>query len=293
VVLARLDPIGSSARAVALAAAVEQLDDAEPTSRGAALREILVLLERLAGYTSFFTALAELAGPLPVAAECSTTRERVLDHLEAWTGGRIHHDVVCVGGVTRDVERAWLADTVVVLEAVWAWAQMLERRLLHSRVWQREARGLAAVAAGAAQAGGLSGANLRASGVADDGRAVHADGDVHARAWVRLQDARADCRRVHRLADTLPGGAATPGDAGARFPATVPAGTAATWGEHAGGSFGLLVVSDGTARPWRLHLASPGTTSAAMAHRMACRAPEEVAELVRLSFWPVWGEAAR
>jgi NADH-quinone oxidoreductase subunit D len=293
VVLARLDALGSSAREVALAEAVEQLGGPPPTPRGAALRELLVAVERLAGTVSFFSALADLAAAPPLAAECWTAREHVLDHLEEWTGARIHHDIVCAGGVTRDVGPSWVEGAGPLLESVWAWARVVERRLLESRTWQREARGLGTVDLSAAFAAGLTGANLRASGLADGDRPVHPAGDVHARAWVRLQDIRADCRRIQGLVGALPAGAAMPDEAGERFPATVPAGSAVRWGEHAGGSFGLLVVSGATTGPWRLHLASPGIACAAMADSMGRRATEEMAELVRLSFWPAWGEAAR
>ena len=116
---------------------------------------------------------------------------------------------------------------------------------------------------------GLSGANLRASGVDWDLRRdqvlplawdkvdwkvwTHVDGDSFARCWVRLQETRESTKIVDQLLDGLPSGPIM-----AKVPRIikVPEGEAWVSTENPLGEMGYYVVSRGDLGPFRVKIRS-------------------------------------
>ena len=116
---------------------------------------------------------------------------------------------------------------------------------------------------------GLSGANIRASGVDWDLRRdggiglvhdqldwkvwTHPDGDSFARYWVRLQEVREACNMVDQLLDGMPSGPVM-----AKVPRIikVPAGEAYVETENPLGVMGYYVVSKGDLVPYRVKIRS-------------------------------------
>ena len=116
---------------------------------------------------------------------------------------------------------------------------------------------------------GMSGANLRASGVDWDLRRdrpvglawnevdwkvwTHPDGDSFARYWVRLQETREATRIVDQLLDGIPSGPIM-----AKVPRIikVPAGEAYVATENPLGQMGYYVVSKGDLVPFRVKIRS-------------------------------------
>ena len=141
------------------------------------------------------------------------------------------------------------------------------RRVRGPRRRQRDLRGAHPVASASsrpssARAYGVSGSNLRASGVdwdlRRDGRPylaydeldwkvwTHPDGDSFARYWVRLQETRESARMVLQLLDGMPSGPIM-----AKVPRIikVPEGEAWVDTENPLGEMGYYVVSQGRDRP--------------------------------------------
>ncbi|MDH3294755.1 MAG: NADH-quinone oxidoreductase subunit D 1, partial [Acidimicrobiia bacterium] len=116
---------------------------------------------------------------------------------------------------------------------------------------------------------GLSGANIRASGVDWDLRRdapcglaydqvdwkvwTHPDGDSFARYWVRLQEVREACNIVDQLLDGLPSGPIM-----AKVPRIikVPEGEAYVATENPLGIMGYYVISQGGLEPFRVKIRS-------------------------------------
>ena len=114
---------------------------------------------------------------------------------------------------------------------------------------------------------GLSGANLRASGVDWDLRRdqdsplvwneldwkvwTHPDGDSFSRYWVRLQEVRESADMVDQMLDGLPAGPVM-----AKVPRIikVPAGESYIQTENPLGSMGYYVVSKGELTPFRVKI---------------------------------------
>jgi NADH:ubiquinone oxidoreductase subunit B-like Fe-S oxidoreductase/NADH:ubiquinone oxidoreductase subunit D len=298
-VLARLDEPGSVARSVAVARAAELLCEAEVPVGGEQTRAALFGLAALRHLTTWYADLADLLG-LPVPASVSRrARELVVDRFEALAGSRVHADIVTIGGTSVGLTPAWAAATDAVLEPLWEWAETVDRLVLGLGLVERRLRGMAPLDAASATGLGLGGPNRKASGgdsgpaagdqalVAIDPCAIaavptaHRDGDAFARAWVRLQDARRHCRSLRALlrAPLAPGGTAA-------TVAVVPGGRADAVVEHPEGLVLCSAVSDGTARPWRLHLRGPEVAAREAAAQVVARdgLTGEAGSLARHSF---------
>ena len=137
------------------------------------------------------------------------------------------------------------------------------------RSFQSRTRGIGIIPKDVALDYGLSGANLRASGVDWDLRRdqesplawnkvdwkvwTHPDGDSFARCWVRLQETREATLIVDRLLDNIPAGPVM-----AKVPKIikVPEGEAWVSTENPLGEMGYYVVSRGDLGPFRVKIRS-------------------------------------
>jgi NADH-quinone oxidoreductase subunit D len=145
----------------------------------------------------------------------------------------------------------------------------MEALLLGNEIFEARCRGIGVIPGEVAQQYGLSGANLRASGVDFDLRRdvpsvlawsevdwkvwTHPDGDSFARYWVRLQETREATKIVDQLCDGIPGGPIM-----AKVPRIikVPAGEAWVSTENPLGEMGYYVVSKGDLGPFRVKIRS-------------------------------------
>jgi NADH-quinone oxidoreductase subunit D len=150
-----------------------------------------------------------------------------------------------------------------------AFCDEIEELLFGNEIFQTRTRGIGVIPAEIALSYGLSGANLRASGIDWDLRRdqqlpmawnqvdwkvwTHPDGDAFARCWVRLQETREATLIVERLLDSLPAGPIM-----AKVPRIikVPAGEAWVSTENPLGEMGYYVVSKGDLGPFRVKIRS-------------------------------------
>jgi NADH-quinone oxidoreductase subunit D len=149
-------------------------------------------------------------------------REYVLNQIEAVTGGRFHPNFDRIGGLKDDLPKGWIAETKQAMEKVRDFCDEMDDLLLGNEIFQARTRGIGVIPPDVALQYGLSGANLRASGVDWDLRRdsnvglaydkvdwkvwTHPDGDSFARYWVRLQETREATKIVDQLLDGLPAG---------------------------------------------------------------------------------------
>jgi NADH-quinone oxidoreductase subunit D len=145
----------------------------------------------------------------------------------------------------------------------------MENLLFGNEIFQSRTRGIGVIPKDVAMQYGLSGANLRASGVDWDLRRdqtlpmawnkvdwkvwTHPDGDSYARCWVRLQEVRESTRIVDQLLDDIPSGPVM-----AKVPRIikVPEGEAWVSTENPLGEMGYYVVSKGDLGPFRTKIRS-------------------------------------
>jgi NADH-quinone oxidoreductase subunit D len=194
-------------------------------------------------------------------------REFVLNQIEAATGGRFHPNFNRIGGLKDDLPKGWVADTKAAMDRIREFCDEMETLVEGNEIFQARTRGIGVIPADVAMAYGLSGANLRASGVDWDLRRdepvglawneadwkvwTHPDGDSFARFWVRLQEIREATKIVDQLLDGLPAGPIM-----AKVPRIikVPEGEAWIATENPLGEMGYYVVSKGDLGPFRVKI---------------------------------------
>lgn len=263
----RIDWLGSFANEVPFILAAERLMDIEAPPRAQWIRTVLFELSRIANISLFVGDMALHIGALTAAFYAFRDREYVLNQIESATGGRFHPNFDRIGGLKDDLPKGWIAETKASMERIRSFCDEMETLVEGNEIFQARTRGIGVIPADVAMAYGLSGANLRASGVDWDLRrdqpvglawnevdwnvVTHPDGDSFARFWVRLQEIRESTTIIDQLLDGLPSGAIM-----AKVPRIikVPEGEAWVATENPLGEMGYYVVSKGDLGPFRVKI---------------------------------------
>ena len=265
----RIDWLSSFANEVPFILAAEKLMEIEAPPRAQYIRTILFELARIANITLFIGTMGADLGAITPVFYAFRDRERVLNQIEAVTGGRFHPNFDRIGGLKDDLPRGWIDETKNAMVRVREFCDELEELLMGNEIFQARARGIGVIPADVGLAYGLSGANIRASGVDWDLRRdqdlplawkdldwkvwTHTDGDSFARFWVRLQETREASKMVDQMLDGLPAGSIQ-----AKVPRIikVPAGEAWVHTENPLGEMGYYIVSQGGLGPFRCKIRS-------------------------------------
>jgi NADH-quinone oxidoreductase subunit D len=264
----RIDWLGSFANEVPFILAAEQLMEVEAPPRAQWIRTILFELSRLANISLFLGDLGIQVGGLTAGFYGFRDREYVLNQIEAVTGGRFHPNFDRIGGIKDDLPKGWIAETHAAMQKMRDFCDEIEDLLIGNEIFQARTRGIGVIPADVGLSYGLSGANIRASGVDWDLRRdacppgfvydqvdwkvwTHTDGDAFARCWVRMQEVREASLIVDQLLDTIPSGPIM-----SKVPRIikVPAGEAYVATENPLGEMGYYVVSKGDLVPFRVKI---------------------------------------
>jgi NADH-quinone oxidoreductase subunit D len=265
----RIDWLSSFANEVPFILAAEQLMEIEAPPRAQWIRTIMFELSRIANVTLFIGEMGVQLGALTPVFFAFRDREYVLNLIEAATGGRFHPNYDRIGGLKEDLPRGWVAETHGAMKRIRGYCDQLEDLLMGNEIFEARTRGVGVIPAEMGLAYGLSGANIRASGVDWDLRRdapsplvwseldwkvwTHPDGDSFARYWVRLQEVREATKMVDQLLDGLPAG---PIQAKVPRIIKVPAGEAWAHTENPLGEMGYYLVSQGGLGPFRCKIRS-------------------------------------
>ncbi len=265
----RIDWLGSFANEVPFILAAEQLMEVEAPPRAQWIRTILFELSRIANVALFLGDMGVQLGAITPVFYAFRDREYVLNLIESATGGRFHPNFDRIGGIKDDLPKGWIEETRGVMVKVRRFCDELEELILGNPIFAARTRGVGVIPGETALHYGLSGANLRASGVDWDLRRdgvsplawnqvdwkvwTHPDGDSFARYWVRLQETREASYIVEKLLDGLPSGPIM-----AKVPRIikVPQGEAWVSTENPLGEMGYYVVSKGDLGPFRVKIRS-------------------------------------
>ncbi len=274
----RIDWLGSFANEVPFILAAEQLMEVEAPPRAQWIRTILFELSRIANVTLFLGDMGVQLGAITPVFFAFRDREYILNQIEAVTGGRFHPNFDRIGGLKDDLPAGWIQGTKSSLTKIRTFCDQMEDLLLGNAIFEQRCRGVGIIPADIGLAHGLSGANLRASGVDWDLRRdnpcglvydqvdwkvwTHPDGDSYARYWVRLQETREACSIVEQLLDNIPSGPIL-----AKVPRIikVPEGEAYVETENPLGVMGYYVVSKGGLEPYRVKIRSASFSNMSIA----------------------------
>jgi NADH-quinone oxidoreductase subunit D len=266
----RIDWLSSFANEVPFILAAEKLMEIDAPPRAQWIRTLLFEMARIANIGLFLGEMGLQLGAMTAAFYAFRDREFVLNQIEAVTGGRFHPNFDRIGGLKDDLPKGWIDDTKRVMQRMREFCDEMEVLLLGNKIFEERMRGIGVIPAEVGLSYGLSGANIRASGVDWDIRRddkhsplpydqldwkvwTHPDGDSFARYWVRLQETREATKMVDQLLSGLPGGPIM-----AKVPRIikVPEGEAYVETENPLGAMGYYIVSRGDLGPFRVKIRS-------------------------------------
>ncbi|MBE7560423.1 nickel-dependent hydrogenase large subunit [bacterium] len=262
----RVCGICSASHPLAYIQAVEELAGITPPERSLYLRTIVNELERLHSHLLWVGLAGHFLGYNTVFMWAWKYREPVLDLLEATTGSRINYANAKIGGSRRDIPNELAPRILSVLSELEGKLEMLTGAVLDDYVLHLRTKGVGVLSREDARDYCVTGPTARASGIAidvrrDDPYAAYdriewnvisaAEGDVFAKAKVRLLECFESIKIIRQCARQLPEGPI-------EVPvAAIPPGEAVGHVEAPRGETFHYVVSDGGPCPARHKVRAP------------------------------------
>lgn len=277
----RIDWVSGYANEVPFIVAAEKLMELEVPERAQYIRLILTEMARISSHLVFMASYPLELGAATPLFFALRERERVLDLLESVTGGRFHPNFNRIGGVKpaygsgsntrkqiQDLPAGFLAETRDAMDKVLGVCDEIEDLVAGNEIILARTKGIGVLPAEVAASFGVSGPNLRASGVEFDLRKVEhylpydrfdfdvptgRDGDCWDRWHVRLEEIRQSVHIIQQAIDTIPSG---PLQAKVPKVIKVPKGETYVRAENPKGEMGYYLISDGGQGPYRLKIRS-------------------------------------
>ena len=217
----RLDYLAPLANNVAYALAVEKLMGWELPPRGKAIRVICCEMARISAHLLGLGAFAMDTGAITVFMYTFAEREKIYNLTEQLTGARFTTSYTRVGGQIRDMPETFITGMRQFLKEFVPALNEVDGLLTRNRIFVDRTRDVGVITREQAIGFGLSGPNLRGSGVDHDVRKknpyldyqnydfdipVGTVGDCYDRYLVRLEEMRQSVRIIQQALDKLPDG---------------------------------------------------------------------------------------
>lgn len=291
----RLDYLSPLANNVAYAMSVEKLLKIEAPPRAQYIRTICCELARLASHLVWLGSMAMDVGALTVFLWGFREREKILDILDVLTGVRFTTSYTRVGGLSLDISDEAIGRINKFLDEFEPNLKDCRDLIERNRIFINRCENVGYISKENALAIGLTGPNLRASGVGRDLRRdepylvyskldfevpVRNEGDTLARYYVRIQEMYESKKIILQCLDKLPSGPIDTNNTKQVLPkkekvytkmeelindfmivnfGNLPEKGAESYFaiEAAKGELGFYILSNGTGYPFRLKIRSP------------------------------------
>ncbi len=290
----RLDYLAPLANNVAYAMAVEKLMGWELPARGQAIRMICCEMARISSHLLGVGVFAMDVGAMSVFLYTFQQREIIYNLTEHLTGARFTTSYTRVGGQTRDMNETFITGLKKFLDEVLPVVDEMDKLLSRNAIFLGRTQDIGIISKEDAIAWGMSGPNLRGSGVDFDIRKANpylgyenfefdipigTKGDCYDRYLVRAEEIRQSVRILKQVLAKLPDGPINVGDPKNRLPnkervlmkmeelihhfivATqgidAPAGEVYFGAENPKGELGFYICSKGGGVPYRMKIRSP------------------------------------
>ena len=291
----RLDYLAPLANNAAYAAAVEKLANLEVPARVQAIRVITSEMARISSHLMGLGAYGIDVGAWSVFLYSFTEREKLYTLFEELTGARFTTSYSRIGGVSRDVPEGWNDKVLAFCDQFLPILEEILQLLTRNKIFQDRTVDVGVVTAQDAVAYGLSGPNLRGSGVKSDLRKdrpywgydqyefdvpVGSKGDCYDRYLCRGEEMRQSVRIIRQAIAKFPAGPHYAEDARRIFAPKkdkvltsmeelinnfmivtegpqMPAGEVYFEAENSKGTLGFFIVSKGGGVPWRMKIRGP------------------------------------
>lgn len=217
----RLDYLAPLANNAIYAMAVEKLAGIEVPERCQAIRVLTSEMARISAHLLGLGAYTMDVGALTVFMITFTEREKLYTLFEELTGARFTTSYTRVGGVTRDMPEGWTNRVLKFCEEFLPLVDDVESLLSRNRIFVDRTADIGVISKEDAIAYGMTGPNLRASGVDMDLRRdapysgyekydfevpIGENGDCYDRYLVRMEEMRQSVRIIRQVIATMPGG---------------------------------------------------------------------------------------
>jgi NADH-quinone oxidoreductase subunit D len=290
----RLDYLAPLANNVAYACAVEKLMGWELPARGQAIRVLSCELARISSHMLGIGVYAMDVGALTVFLYTFTEREKIYNLSEQLTGARFTTSYTRVGGQIRDLPDGFTDNVLTFLKECEVTIDEVDRLLTRNQIFNIRTKDVGIITPEDAISYGLTGPNLRASGVPRDLRKdrpylgyeqydfdipVGESGDCYDRYLVRMEELRQSIRIIRQVIATLPTGPVNIADPKSSLPGKekvlmkmeelihhfivstqgidAPAGEVYFGAENPKGELGFYINSKGGGVPHRLKIRAP------------------------------------
>ncbi len=256
--------------------AVEQLMGIEPPRRAQYIRLLTNELQRIASHLVAIGTYGLDLGAFTPVLWTFRDREGILSLFEALGGSRFNVNYLRVGGVLHDFPKGWLNECSAFLDRLEQNMKELDGLLTGNEIFEARTQGVGFIDQQQAIAWGLTGPNLRASGVNWDLRVnrpymayrevpvnvqIRQEGDCFSRYMVRMMEINESIRLCRIAIDKMPGG-----PIGVRVPIALrpPRGETYFALESSKGELGIYFISDGSEYPWRAKIRGPSFVNLAI-----------------------------
>jgi NADH-quinone oxidoreductase subunit D len=291
----RLDYLAPLANNMAYAIAVERLAKLEVPARCQAIRVLTAEMARISAHLMGLGAFGLDVGAWSVLLYSLNEREKLYKLFEELTGARFTTSYTRIGGVTRDVPDGWLERVNAFCDQFLPILEETLKLLTRNKIFMDRTVGVGVISKQDALAYGLTGPNLRGSGVGLDLRKdkpysgyeqyefdvpVGTQGDCYDRYLVRGEEMRQSVRIIKQVIAKFPGGPWYATDARKIFAPPkdkvltsmeeliqnfmivtegpqIPPGEVYFEAENPKGILGFFIVSKGGGVPYRLKIRSP------------------------------------
>jgi NADH-quinone oxidoreductase subunit D len=279
---------------LAFSLTVERLLDIEVPERAVWIRMLMTEMNRISSHLLFMATNGMDLGAVSMMLYGWREREETLRFLQEVTGLRMNHNYIRPGGVAADLPDGWRDGVLRLLEILPERIDEYEVLLSNQPIWQQRLQGVGVITAEECVALGVTGPILRATGYAWDLRrdmpymafdeidfdvVVGSYGDCFDRYAIRLAEIRESMKIIRQCLERMPKGDYRIQDKKVTPPPRaridesmealihhfkiftegfkVPEGEAYVAIESPRGELGCYIVSDGSAKPYRMHIRGP------------------------------------
>ncbi|MCA0758601.1 NADH-quinone oxidoreductase subunit D [Paenibacillus sp. N4] len=266
----RMDYVSAMTNNYVLVHAVETMMGLEVPLRAEFLRLIVMELQRVASHLVWWGTYLLDIGAMSPFLYAFRDREIIIDLFNELCGARLTYNYMRVGGVKWDAPPGWMDKVKEFIPYMENKLQEYDNLVSGNEIFLARIKGIGRYDAQTAVDYGLSGANLRCTGVDWDLRKAEPyslysrfefdvplgkNGDCYDRYRIRLEEIRQSLRILKQAVQQFPEG----GDTMGKVPRAIrpPAGEVYVRIESPRGEIGCHIVSKGKAEPYRLKFRRP------------------------------------
>jgi NADH-quinone oxidoreductase subunit D len=301
----RMDYLGAQSNSLAFCLTVEKMLGIEMPDRVKHIRVLIAELQRISSHLVWFGTHGMEIGAITAMLYAFREREILMNLNELLAGFRFFPSYIRVGGLREDIPRGFKEAVAAFLDRFPGKLDEYETLITNNPIWLDRTRGVGVISLDDCYSWGLYGPIARAAGGDYDVRRAFpytgyedyefdvigaSNGDVYDRYLVRVAEMRESVKICRQALDRIaPVGEWAINDRRIVPPPkdevytemealiqhfliysqgfTVPAGESYVPVEGPRGEHGCYVVSDGSNRPWRVHMRSPGLMACQSLHK--------------------------